>query len=159
MEGRKVWIITHPENAQTSLCLHGMLTQRPLSSPHLFPASRVWWLVQIALENRKTEVCALGRISRWGGFRAAGTVAWAGRGAYVPGLYQADAGGRIYGAQLNSGLEGPELGTGPSAECVTQSKQAPCSHPTQPHPKWLRVPAPRTSRSSAFQQKPEEGLG
>lgn len=79
------------------------------------------------------EIDVLGPISRQGEFRATGITPWGGRGIYVLCLYcTAAASGWIWGAQLNSGLENPELENGPSVECVPWS---------------LPVPAPPTPRS------------
>lgn len=108
----------------------------PTPPPHPFSASIVWFSAQIALENREAEVCALGHTGRQGELRTAGITPWGARDIYFLCLYcKVDAGGWIYGAWVNSGLEAPQPENGPSAECVTWRKWPPCSHP--PHPKRI----------------------
>ena len=67
-----------------------------------------------------------------------------------------DAGGGIYEAWVNSGLEAPQLENGPSAECVTWRKWPPCSHP--PNPRWIFSSGwqLRTSGRLALLPMPEE---
>lgn len=106
------------------------------------------------------EIDVLRPISRQGEFRATGITPWGGRGIYVLCLYcTAAASGWIWGAQLNSGLENPELENGPSVECVPWSLPV----PAPPTPRSKRCKAqdatPPTSTISALQQKPKEGAG
>ena len=123
---------------KTRICFRGCCQPASPSLPHLFTSSRVWFLVQIASENRKMEIHALGPISRQGQFRATGISPWGGRDVYSLHLYcKVAAGGWIRGAQSNSGLLPPRSKGVCGSGCQLRQPAECQPHSKSPRREWL----------------------